>query len=150
MLKPWLGPLESQSLTPARIALSVPIINVYSHSAVAGPVFATHPLDMQVFPLKSDAPSASESASDAYAFTYAAPVGAPSMNIEAKLLGVDDDAIEGGADPAGNLFVRGPTVGKLLKEDDGTEDEDAWLSTGDRARVYANGTFKIAIVTSQK
>lgn len=145
-----IGPLEAQSLTPARIALSVPIVNAYNHPAIAGPVFASHPLDLQVFPLTPTAPSASDSASDAYAFTYLAPVGPPSMNVEAKLLGVDDSAIEGGADPVGTLHVRGPSVGTLLKEEDSGEDDKGWLVTGNRAKVYANGTFKIAMAVTQK
>lgn len=143
-----IGPLEAQALNPARIALSIPIINVYSHSVVAGPVFASHPLDLQVFPLTPSTPSASESASDVYAFTYLAPVGAPSMNVEAKLTGVNDDAIEGGSNPCGMLHVRGPSVGRVLQEENESGKDEEWLATGHKATVYANGTFKIAVPIS--
>lgn len=142
-----LGPIEAQALTPARIALSVPLVNVHGHSAIAGPVFASHPLDLQVFP--PVASSSSGSASDAYAFTYLAPVGPPSMNVEAKLLGVNDEAIEGGADPVGELFVRGPSVGTLLKGEDVVDEDKGWMAIGRRAKVYSNGTFKIAETQSQ-
>ncbi|TBU47951.1 acetyl-CoA synthetase-like protein [Dichomitus squalens] len=138
------GPLEAQNLTPARIALSVPVINAHSHPLVAGPVFATHALDLQTFPTAS--PSLSASAADAYAFTYLAPVGPPTVNVEVKLVGVDDAAVEDGGDPIGALHVRGPSVGRPLSVEEETQEEEerGWRSTGERAKVAANGTFKVA------
>ncbi|KAH9854063.1 acetyl-CoA synthetase-like protein [Lenzites betulinus] len=139
------GTLEAQALTPARIALSVPVINAHAHPLVAGPIFASHALDVQTFPTTNPgAPSAS--AADAYAFTYLAPVGPPSVNIEAKLADVDDTAVEAGADPVGLLQVRGPPVGRPLSLEEEPEDEElrGWRATGERAKVASNGTFKIA------
>ncbi|KAI0374715.1 acetyl-CoA synthetase-like protein [Pilatotrama ljubarskyi] len=140
------GPLEAQAVTPARIALSVPVINAHAHPLVAGPVFASHALDLQTFPTANPGAS-STSAADAYAFTYLAPVGPPSVNIEAKLTGVDDTAVEAGADPVGALHVRGPSVGKPLSAGEEPEEEElrGWRATGERAKVSPNGTFKVAI-----
>jgi len=144
------GPIEAQSLVPSRIALSVPLVNVHSHPLVAGPVFASHPLDLQTFtPAVPEAQSAG--AADAYAFTYLAPVGPPSVNVEAKLFSVDDAAIEGGADPCGALYVRGPTVGTLLQpEIIESEDDERWVNSGERAKVSPNGTFKVVPVHTTK
>ncbi|RDX48303.1 acetyl-CoA synthetase-like protein [Lentinus brumalis] len=140
------APLEAQALTPSRIALSVPVINVHSHPLAAGPIFASHALDLQTFPpAASSSPSAS--AADAYAFTYLAPVGPPSVNVEVKLTGVDDAAVEGGADPVGALHVRGPSVGRPLsaEEEAAEEDQRGWRITGERAKVAPNGTFKVSV-----
>ncbi|KAJ2972277.1 hypothetical protein NUW54_g12305 [Trametes sanguinea] len=136
---------RAQALTPARIALSVPVINAHTHPLVAGPVFASHALDLQTFPTAN--PSPSSSAADAYAFTYLAPVGPPSVNVEAKLAGVDDAAVEGGADPIGDLHVRGPSVGQPLSVEQEPEEEElrGWRATGERAKVAPNGTFKVAV-----
>lgn len=137
------GTLEAAALSPARIALSIPLVNSYIHPTVAGPVFASHPLDVQTFATIPSVPSAT--AAENYAFTYDSPVGPPTVNVEAKLTGVNDDAIESGSDPVGALFVRGPSVGKLLYvESLEGEEEQGWVETGDRARVLTNGTFKIA------
>ena len=125
---------------PSRVALSVPLVNAYSHSLVSGPVLASHPLDLQVFP--NEPTSSNKSAAENYAFTYLAPVGPPAINVETKLSGVDDDAVENGADPIGTLLLRGPTVGTLLDFEE-EADSDKWLSTGERARVLSNGTFKV-------
>ena len=137
------GTLEAAGLSPARIALSIPLVNSYIHPTVAGPVFASHPLDVQTFATIPTVPTAT--AAENYAFTYDSPVGPPTVNVEAKLTGVNDGAIESGGDPVGALFVRGPSVGKLLyvESPEGEEDQ-GWVETGDRARVLTNGTFKIA------
>lgn len=141
------GPLEAQALTPSRIALSVPVINVHSHPLAAGPVFASHALDLQTFP-PAVLTSSSASAADAYAFTYLAPVGPPSVNVEVKLTGVDDAAVEAGADPVGALHMRGPSIGRPLsvEEEAAEEEQRGWRVTGERAKVASNGTFKVAIV----
>ncbi|CAL1704252.1 unnamed protein product [Somion occarium] len=136
------APLEAQALTPARIALSVPLVNSHIHPAVAGPVLASHPLDLQTFP--TTPATSGSSAADNFAFAYQAPVGPPSINVEAKLLGVDDVAVEDGADPIGALFVRGPSVGKLLHVEQGEEnipEEDrGWVETGQvvKLTIHAN------------
>lgn len=134
------GPIENQLLTPSRIALSVPLVNAHIHPMVSGPVLASHPLDLQAFS-NEPAPSAG-SAAESYTFSYLAPVGPPAANVEAKLSGVDDAAIESGADPIGALFLRGPPVGALLGVDE-TQGYDTWVATGERARVLPNGTFKV-------
>ena len=134
------GPLDNQILTPARIALSIPLVNAYTHPLVSGPVLASHALDLQVFP--SEPASASASAAENYSFTYVAPVGPPSINVECKLVNVDDATVEGGGDPVGTLLLRGPTVGAVL----GTEEQadgEHWVATEERAKVLPNGTFKV-------
>ncbi|GBE82392.1 acetyl-CoA synthetase-like protein [Sparassis crispa] len=134
-------PLEAQTLVLCRIALSVPLVNAYIHPLVTGPVFASHPLDLQTFP---SAVSSSSSAADAYTFSYLAPVGPPSVNVEVKLRGVDDSAVEAGADPCGALFAAGPVVGTLLRlQDNQDEYELGWVELGERAKVATNGTFKV-------
>lgn len=139
------GPLEVQALTPSRIALSVPVINVHSHPTAAGPVFASHPLDLQTFPTSASS-TPSLSAADAYAFTYLAPVGPPTVNVEVKLTGVDDAAVEAGADPVGALYLRGPSIGRPLSVEEEAQDEDerGWRAAGERAKVAPNGTFQVS------
>ena len=134
--------MESQALTPSRVALSVPLVNAYIHPLVAGPVLSSHPHDLQTF--ATETPSTSGSATDNYAFTYLATVGSPAINIEAKLEGVDDSAVESGADPVGSLWLRGPSVGTLLDvELSEGGDEKGWVEAGRRAKVSSNGTFKV-------
>lgn len=87
--------VDAKSLTPARLALSVPIVNAHQHPLVAGPVFFSHPLDFQDFPAKSATVNPE--------FEGIAHIGPPSINIEAKLVGVNDTAIESGADPVGEV-----------------------------------------------
>ena len=60
--------------------------------------------------------------------------------MEVKLVGVDDAAIEGGEDPVGEVYVRGPPVGTLLGEKQSGEN---WLPTGYRGKVQPNGCFKV-------
>jgi long-chain acyl-CoA synthetase len=132
------GPIDAASLTPARIALSVPLVNSFTHPLVAGPVLASHPLDVQDFPSMASDPLASP----------VAHVGPPSINIEAKLVGVDDELVENGADPVGVLLIRGPPVGTLLGMEDyvavpASDEEDGWVGTGKRAKVQSNGSFKV-------
>ncbi|GLB35348.1 putative AMP-binding enzyme [Lyophyllum shimeji] len=128
------GRLNAAVLTPARIALSIPLVNSYTHPLVPGPVLASHPLDLQDFPGLKD--------------SLVAHVGPPSVNIEAKLVGVDDGKVESGEHPVGSLRIRGPPVGKLLGNDDyvsipSEDDREGWVSTGARAKVQSNGAFKI-------
>lgn len=134
------GKLHQPFLTPARIAFSTPLVNAFTHPVVAGPVLASHPLDVQDFyiPFVSNA-----SPSD----LPPVPVGPPSINIEAKLVGVSDDAVENGGDPEGVLLVRGPSVGKLLGVEDYVDvtsnDDDTWVGTGMRAKVETTGAFRV-------
>lgn len=136
-----IGPLENQSLTPSRIALSVPLVNAYTHPLVSGPVLASHPLDLQTFP--NEQTSSSRSAAENYTFTYVAPVGPPAVNVEAKLVEIQEDAVENGSDPVGVLLVRGPSVGTPIGMEDALD--EAWAVTEDRARVLPNGTFKVVV-----
>lgn len=129
------GSLSSSVLTPARIALSVPLVNAAIHSLVAGPILASHPFDLQNF----------FSLANGDSFSAVAPVGPPSINLEVKLIGVDDTSVENGGDPVGMLSVRGPPVGRLFGMSETTEsDEGEWVSIGLKAKVMTNGTFKIA------
>ncbi|KAF9002020.1 acetyl-CoA synthetase [Cyathus striatus] len=129
------GLLEASKLTPSRIATSVPLVNAFTHPLVPGPVLASHPLDLQDFPVTDTDSSI-------------AHVGPPSVNIEAKLISVDDASVENGADPVGDLLVRGPPVAKLVNVEDyvdipSEDDKEGWIATGEKARVQTNGSFKI-------
>jgi long-chain acyl-CoA synthetase len=72
-----------------------------------------------------------------------AHVGAPSINVEAKLVGVDDDVVEKGADPIGEILVRGPPVGSMLSAEGESGEKNAWVQTGEKGRVMTNGAFKV-------
>jgi long-chain acyl-CoA synthetase len=135
------GPIEPSDLTLARVVLSIPLVIAHIHSFSAGPLFASHSGDLQIFP----APS--QNTTDPFA--YISHVGPPSANVEAKLVGVEDDSVENGSDPVGLLMVRGPSVGKAVGvgEDSYVEvpssSDERWISTAERARVLASGAFKI-------
>ena len=126
------GTVPARLLTPARVALSVPLVVAHTHPLVSAPILASHPHDMQTFALTSD--------------KELAHVGPPTVNIEVKLVGVDDEAVEKGVDPAGVLHMRGPIVGQALTLTDDEEnyapkEDGRWVSTGDQARVQTNGVF---------
>jgi long-chain acyl-CoA synthetase len=101
---------------------------------------ASHPLDLQDFPSLG---------SEDKSTPPVAHVGPPSINTEVKLVGLNDEAVEGGADPSGMLLIRGPSVGKVLSNGDDfvkipTEDEqEGWVPTGVKAKVQTNGAFLI-------
>jgi long-chain acyl-CoA synthetase len=69
--------------------------------------------------------------------------------VEAKLVDIEDEAVENGADPIGALMVRGPAVGKVLGvgEDSYIEvpssSDEGWIATGEMAKVLANGAFVV-------
>lgn len=147
------GSLPSSLLTTARVALSVPFVNMFTHPTVSGPVFASHPLDLQDF-------HGREPPTTTFAGNEIAPVGPPSVNVEAKVVGLaNDEAVEAGqSDPAGVLLLRGPPVGKLInpKSADvegyvnvnvpspaGAEEDDGWVGTSVRASIGSNGAFRI-------
>jgi long-chain acyl-CoA synthetase len=93
-------------------------------------MFATHAFDLQSLPSAEG---------------EQAHIGAPSVNVEVKLVGVDDAIIERGDDPKGELLVRGPPVGTLSSGDANnikTEDQ-GWVLTGEITRVMTNGAFKV-------
>lgn len=129
-------------MTPARVALSVPLVNAFTHPLVAGPVLASHPFDLQDF-TQGDSED------------KRAHVGPPSVNVEAKLVGIEDDKVENGGDPVGLLVVRGPPVGKIgngdhnedyvrvTPTDEHKEKDEGWVGTGVRALVQPNGSFVI-------
>lgn len=97
----------------------------------ASPIFASHPLDMQLLettqPDFPDAPS------------KLLHCGPPLCNIEVKLTGINEDVVESGADPVGELCIRGPGVGDPVPM--GVQLEDGWIDTGVKARARSNGTF---------
>ncbi|KAF6764871.1 acetyl-CoA synthetase [Ephemerocybe angulata] len=109
------GPVEASLMTPARIALSVPIVTTKSGAELP------------------------------------AHTGPPGVNVEVKLVGVDDEAVENEADPVGVVFVRGPPVGKLVNVDSGyvdvpaqnSEEDEGWTGLGLRAKVHTNGAFVV-------
>jgi long-chain acyl-CoA synthetase len=128
------GTVPASLLTKARIAFSVPLVIAHTHPLVSAPIFASHPHDVQTFAVTSD--------------QQPAQVGPPTVNIEVKLVDVDDVAVERGVNPEGELHVRGPIVGRLLAAADSREvdqepnDDEPWVSTGDRASVQTNGAFQ--------
>ncbi|EKM55644.1 uncharacterized protein PHACADRAFT_161674 [Phanerochaete carnosa HHB-10118-sp] len=142
------GPVENQALTPARVALSVPLVFAHSHPQVSGPVFATHSLDVQTFPADTD--SSGSSAADNYTFSYLATVGAPSINMEVKLKGVDDNLVENGGDPVGNLFLRGSSVGLVLDAEPEEEELDkGWIDSGERPPQNMSTTSAMELTDTQ-
>jgi len=134
-------PLDNEVLTAARISLSIPLVNAFTHPLVAAPVLASHPLDLQDFPLQT---------TDNNGQKASAPTGPPGVNVEVKLVGVDDNIVEDGGDPSGEVQVRGPPVGKRVSLEDyvhvpesPTDDSGGWLSTDIKARVQTNGSFQL-------
>ncbi|KAJ7219090.1 acetyl-CoA synthetase [Mycena pura] len=129
------GPLPAKALTPSRVALSVPIINCFSHPLVAGPVLASHALDLQDLSTEN--------------VLETAHTGPPSINVEGKLVGVEDEAVESGGDPAGVLTVRGPSVGKLTSMESSyvsipSGEDEGWVGMGVRATILTNGAFLLS------
>ena len=135
----FLGNLDAAHLTSARIALSVPFVNAFTHPLVADPVLASHAFDLQDFYSTTEDKTTSKAV---------APTGPPGVNVEAKLVSVDDDAVEKGGDPSGDLLVRGPPVGKMVNLEDYVDvpsgdspDNYEWVGMDVRARIRANGSF---------
>ncbi|CAK5277771.1 unnamed protein product [Mycena citricolor] len=129
------GSIPANELAPSRISLSIPIINCYSHPLVAAPVLASHALDVQDLEPDSTGP---------------AHTGPPGINVEVKLVGVEDDRVESGENPSGILMVRGPPVGRLTSMETSyvnieTGEEDGWIGTGLRMTVQTNGAFRLAL-----
>jgi long-chain acyl-CoA synthetase len=73
-----IGPLSEGFFPRARLALSVPILNAHIEEISTAPVFASHPFDLQHFPLSSP--------------DEVAHVGPPGANVEVKLIAVDHDS----------------------------------------------------------
>ena len=61
--------------------------------------------------------------------------------------GVDDASIESGGDPAGSLLLRGPSVGVPLNMDTHEGEQEGWFESGERARVFPNGSFKVVSIS---
>lgn len=125
------GYTPADALTPTRIAFSIPYVNAVSSDLVCGPVFASYPHDLQIHP-------SSEVTNE---FQSVAHVGAPSVSLEVKLVGVDDTVTEEGKDPVGEVYVRGPPAGTLLG--DKNSNGENWLPTGYRGKAQPNGCFKV-------
>ena len=125
------GYTQGDTLTPTRIAFSIPYVNAISSGLVYGPLFASYPHDLQIHP----------SSGMGDEFEKVAHVGAPTVSLEVKLVGVDDASIEEGKDPVGEVYVRGPPAGALLG--DGNPSGENWLPTGYRGKAQPNGCFKI-------
>jgi len=125
------GYTPADTLTPTRVVFSIPYVNAVSSDLVCGPLFASYPHDLQTH-LLSEAGNT---------FENIAHVGAPTVSLEVKLVGVDDATIEEGKDPVGEVYVRGPPVGTLLG--DHNPNGEHWLPTGYRGKAQPNGCFKI-------
>ncbi|TFY77954.1 hypothetical protein EWM64_g6057 [Hericium alpestre] len=78
---------------------------------------------------------------------FSSPAISPVINVEVKLVGVDDAVVEKGADPEGQVHMRGPIVGRMLSAEEGEERqaqaEEPWVPIGSRGRVQTNGSFKV-------
>lgn len=125
------GYTQGDTLTPTRIAFSIPYVNAVSSGLVCGPLFASYPHDLQIHP----------SSGAGGEFEKIAHVGAPTVSLEVKLVGVDDALIEEGKDPVGEVYVRGPPAGAFLG--DGNPNGENWLPTGHRGKAQPNGCFKV-------
>ncbi|PVG02165.1 acetyl-CoA synthetase-like protein [Serendipita vermifera] len=125
--------IDSSTILPARIALSVPLVFTYASPLSTGPVFASHPLDMQV---QEDV---SKGANLDPLEIKKAHCGPPLSNMEVKLATIHEEAVVAGADPDGELYIRGPGVGDPVPI--GMQLEDGWVDSGMTARVRTNGTF---------
>lgn len=108
------GPVPEDALTPARVALSIPLVNAFTHPLCTAPVLATHPLDLQDFTRAAPSSVFHEKSEAADGYARSAPFGPPSVNVETKLVGVDDEAVENAMDPEGTLLVRGPPVARRV------------------------------------
>jgi long-chain acyl-CoA synthetase len=114
----------------------VPFVNAFTHPLVTAPVLASHAFDLQDF-------YSTKTTSKAVS-----PSGPPGVNVEAKLVGVEDEAVEKGGDPSGDLFIRGPPVGKMMNLEDyvdvpSGDDPDGyeWAGMDVKARIQPNGSF---------
>lgn len=117
----------------------MPFVNAFTHPLVAAPVLASHAFDLQDFYLTTEDKTTSKAVS---------PSGPPGVNVEAKLVGVEDEAVEKGGDPSGDLFVRGPPVGKMMNLEDYVDvpsgdnpDGYEWAGMDVKARIQPNGSF---------
>lgn len=126
-------PVIDAGLLPMQVALSIPLVRILSHPNVCGPICASHGLDLQYFPEKRNSSSS-------------AHVGPPSVNIEAKLTNVNESEFEKGADPVGELLIRGPSIGNAVPSNDVADEEISeyrWVAMHQRASIRSNGTFTV-------
>jgi long-chain acyl-CoA synthetase len=108
-----------------RLVLGVPILSTLNYNLAAGPILSTQFYDFQIFP---------DDTSNSHR-------GCPVINDEVKLVGVDEQGMEAGEDPVGELSVRGPSlVGGGLGD---AVPEGVWKNTGWKATVRSNGTVKV-------
>ncbi|KAG9055638.1 hypothetical protein FS842_001619 [Serendipita sp. 407] len=125
------GPVQQAALLPARIALSIPVMSVYASPLSASPVFASHPLDMQILETSENRDTDSKNAHS----------GPPTSNVAVKLLRIREESVAVGGDPEGEICIRGPGVGDPIPMN--VSLEDGWIPCGVTAKVLANGTFVV-------
>jgi len=113
----------------SRLWLSCFIVQGYGQTETTGPVFG-------------------EGATE----TYPGGIGAPFVNVEAKLLDIPEmqyfstDKTDGRPTPRGEILVRGPLCAKgYFKEPELTHEtfEDGWVHTGDVGMLLPLGQLKI-------
>ncbi|KAG8886179.1 hypothetical protein FRB97_007217 [Tulasnella sp. 331] len=130
-------PIPSTLLIPSRIALPIPTTRACVHPISAGPLLASHPLDLQYF---ADAETATST------LGKTAHCGPPTANVEIKLVGVDDAIVDGGqTDPVGQMYIRGPPLGQAVPPAS-EHAADGWVKAELLASVATNGTFKVQAV----
>ena len=97
------GPLDMSAQIPAQIALSVPVSHIHIHRLSTSALFASHPYDLQITP--------EGEISKRGGWHY----GPPTANVEIKLTGVDESAVERGGDPEGLVCPQSPMF--VVKDD---------------------------------
>ncbi|KAG8895979.1 hypothetical protein FRC01_012093, partial [Tulasnella sp. 417] len=87
-------PIPAGQMSAFRIALPFPTVRALLYPMAAGPILASHPLDLQTFDEKSVTVEQNNWDSMSH-------YGPPINNVEAKVVGVNDTAVESGEDPVG-------------------------------------------------
>lgn len=128
-------PIPAGRMSSFRIALPFPTVRSLLYPMAAGPLLASHPLDLQSFDEKSVTIEQNN-------WDSVSHYGPPINNIEAKVVGVDDATVESGEDPVGELVIRGPSLGQPVPPSS-EPFNDGWVKTGRIARVAPGGTFKV-------
>jgi hypothetical protein len=98
------GPLDTSAQVPLQIALSIPVSHIHIHVLSTSALFASHPYDLQIMP-KDESPRR-------VVWHY----GPPTANVEIKLTGIDESAVEQGRDPEG--LVRLQSLTFVVRIDD--------------------------------
>ncbi len=86
------GTIKLQDVTDFRIALSIPTVHAHIEFVAAGPILASHPMDLQAF-----------SVVETINLGAVAHTGPPVNNIEAKIINAGEYDLEHGRDALGEV-----------------------------------------------